>query len=100
MMATTIQPPVLTSEAIAILIEEIEHLHSEREVSHCSQSFQVSPFAIYATCPSCQAKIKLRSFAAVPEIEDVFDAVFRWMNQPGASDHAQQRIQEIAEDTE
>ena len=41
------------------------------------------PFDFYATCPHCGLRLKLGAFSGVSEIEDVFDAVFSWMNQPG-----------------
>jgi hypothetical protein len=44
----------------------------------------VSPFDIYAKCPECQSKIKVRSFSATTEIENVFDAVFEWIDRPEA----------------
>jgi hypothetical protein len=60
----------------------------------------VSPCDIYAQCPQCGCRIKLRSFSAIPEIEDVFDAVFEWMNQPGALELAKRRLEIIAADQE
>jgi hypothetical protein len=47
-----------------------------REVTHCGISFSVSPFDFYAECPRCHVRIKVRSLAVVPDLEDVFDAVF------------------------
>ena len=47
-----------------------------------------------------QEAAEVRSFAAVTEIEDVFDAVFAWMNQPGAAELASQRRQVIASDSD
>jgi hypothetical protein len=82
------------------LLDAISQLPVSREMQHCGQSFTVSPFDLYATCPNCRSRVKLRSFAAVPELEDVFDAVFAWMNQPGAAEVAEKRRQEIAADEE
>jgi hypothetical protein len=82
------------------LLEAIAHLPVGRTVLHCGQSFTVSSFDVYATCPHCGNRLKLRSFAAVPELEDVFDAVFAWMNQPGAAEVVEQRRREIAADEE
>jgi alkylhydroperoxidase family enzyme len=56
----------------------------------------VAPFDYYATCPHCNARVKVRSYAASPEIEDVFDAVFEWMNQDGARDVAERRRAALA----
>ena len=80
------------------LIEAIRCFPLQRHVTHCGQPFQVSPFDIYATCPKCRARIKVRSFAAVSEIEDIFDAVFEWLTQPDAMRIAQERQRVIAED--
>lgn len=82
------------------LLDTIATFPVSREVTHCGAVFAVSPFDIYATCPTCQTRLKLRSFGAVPEIQDVFDAVFAWMNQPGAAEIARKRQEEIAEDTD
>ena len=82
------------------LLESIESFPLYREVRHCGEAFQVSPFDIYADCPRCATRIKVRSFAGGVEIEDVFDVVFAWMNQPGAEQlvrsrqHALQRDQD------
>jgi hypothetical protein len=69
-----------------------------RKVTHCGTAFAVAPFDIYAICPICKARLKVRAFSAGWEIEDVFDAVFTWLNQPGAQEIAQKRQQQIAED--
>lgn len=82
------------------LLDAISQLPVSREVQHCGQSFTVSPFDLYTTCPHCRGRVKLRSFAAVPELEDVFDAVFGWMNQPGAAEVVEKRRREIAADEE
>jgi hypothetical protein len=78
------------------LLEAILCFPVRREVEHCGQRFVVSPFDIYVTCPKCGSPLKTRSFSGVTEVEDVFDAVFEWMNQPGAADLARKR-QEIIE---
>lgn len=80
------------------LIEAIESLPLRREVSHCGATFPVSPFDIYADCPRCGHRFKVRSFTAGLEIEDVFDAVFDWMNQPGAEELVRRRQQVIRQD--
>lgn len=82
------------------LLDAIAAQPVARAVAHCGKTFAVSPFDIYATCPLCKARIKVRSFGAVAELEDVFDAVFAWMNQPGAAEAAQKRRVEIAQDTD
>jgi hypothetical protein len=80
------------------LIDAVHALPSRREVEHCSATFTVSPFDIYAVCPRCGTRLKVRSFSAVPEIEDVFDAVFEWMNTPAGREAAERRLREIAAD--
>src|SRR5436309_538108 len=82
------------------LTDSIRSLPLRREVTHCGATFLVSPFDIYAECPSCRRRIKVRSLWAGEELEDVFDAVFEWMSQPGASDLARRRQREIEVDRE
>jgi hypothetical protein len=80
------------------LVEAIEDFPLTREVEHCNAKFFVDAFEIYATCPKCEVEIKLRSYSASYEIEDVFDAVFLWLNRPGALEvvkRRQKRINEI-----
>src|SRR5437867_1908020 len=91
--ATTIEIP-------AALLEAIESFPTAREVTHCGQTFMVSPFDFNAHCPQCGTCIKLRSFSACAELEDVFDAVFSWMNQPNAATQASQRQKAIAAEEE
>lgn len=78
------------------LMDAIRTFPLEREVEHCGKKTTVSPFDIYSTCPQCQVRVKVRSFAAVSEIEDVFDAVFEWLGQPGAQ-QLMRRRQEVLE---
>jgi len=82
------------------LIQQIKSFPLSRGVEHCGSVFYASPFKIYATCPQCRTEIKVRSFSAVTEVEDVFDAVFEWMNQPGAWHYVQERQEEIKEDSD
>src|SRR5438552_1050292 len=82
------------------LLEAIRCFPLAREVEHCGTRIAVSPFDFYAECPQCHARIKVRSFSGAPEIEDVFDAVFEWMNQPPAQELVRRRQEAIAEDAE
>ena len=82
------------------LVEAIASFPIQRDVHHCGTTFNVSPFDIYVTCPVCKKRVKVRSFAAVTEIEDIFDAVMTWMLQPGASEAVQRRMAEIAADSD
>lgn len=77
----------------ADLLEVIESFPLHREVSHCGETFHVSPFDIYADCPRCGSRIKVRAFVGGVDVEDVFDSVFAWMNQPGAKELVQRRQQ-------
>jgi hypothetical protein len=81
------------------LLEVIRSFPVQRETEHCGVRMVVDPFAFYAECPRCGTRIKLRSFAAVPEIEDVFEAVFEWMNRPDAQEVANQRRIDLASES-
>jgi hypothetical protein len=80
------------------LTDAIRSFPVERIVEHCGQSIAVDPLAFYAHCAECGAEIKLRGFSAHDEIEDVFDAVLAWMNEPAARRAAQRRQEALAED--
>ncbi len=71
-----------------------------RHVEHCGQRFSVSSLDIYARCPRCGSEVKVRSYSAVPEIEDVFDALLEWMQQTGASEVIRRRQAELAADAD
>ena len=80
------------------LVEAIRSFHVERIVEHCGAQWSVSPFEFYAKCPHCGVQLKMRSFSGCVEIEDVFDAVFEWMNQPGVDELVRQRRETIQAD--
>jgi len=80
------------------LLEAIRSFPLTREVEHCGVRTAVAPFDIYVDCPQCGARVKVRSFSAHGEIEDVFDAVFEWMNQPSAQEVARRRQKALEED--
>ena len=80
------------------LTDALRELPAAREVEHCGHRFVVNPLSIYATCPHCNAEIKVRSFAAVEELEDVIDAVLTWMNHPTAAHAVEQRAAELREE--
>jgi hypothetical protein len=80
------------------LLETIRSLPVHRSVTHCGETFVISPFDIYAACPRCATRFKVRSFAGITELEDVFDAVFTWMRQPGAEEIVRQRQQVLKEE--
>ena len=80
------------------LVDAIRSFPAQRELEHCGKRITVSPFDFYAQCPECGGRIKVRSFSGVGEIEDVFDAVFEWMQRPEARPLAEERLRKIAED--
>ncbi len=80
------------------LVDSIKTFPVRRTVQHCGTTFFASPFDIYVDCPTCGARIKVRSFGAATEIEDVFDAVFEWMSNPVAREAAARRQQTIDAD--
>lgn len=82
------------------LIDAIKSFPTRKAVTHCGTTFYVNPFGIYATCPHCATTVKIRSFAAVTELEDVFDAVFEWMNQPGVLPFVRERQEAIKQDAD
>ena len=79
----------------ADLIDAIRAFPLEREVEHCGGRWTVSPFDFYATCPHCGIRLKVRSFSAQAEVEDVFDAVFEWLNRPEAREVVSRRRAEL-----
>ena len=80
------------------LVEAIRSFPVQHTVEHCDVSFSTSPFDVYAECPQCGTRIKIRSFSGVTEIEDVFDAVFEWMLNPAAQELVARRQQVIMAD--
>src|ERR1051325_6135582 len=96
---STAAPPIPV-DVPSGLIEAIRSFPSERIVEHCGKLCAVSPFAIYSDSPHCGSRIKLRLFSGGTEIEDVFDAVFEWMNQPGVDALIRQRRDAIAGDAD
>src|SRR5437763_1764933 len=82
-------------EIPAGLIDAIRSFPAERETEHCGTPLRASPFDFYAQCPRCGVRVKLRSFSGGDEIEDIFDAVFDWMNHPIAKQAAARRQQTL-----
>lgn len=80
------------------LLKAIAAFPLSREVRHCGAAFRVSPFDLYATCPACGTRLKVRSFSAATGIEDIFDAVMEWRLRPGAEAVVRRRQAEIAAD--
>ncbi len=82
------------------LIEAIRSFPATQQVNHCGQTMSSPAFEIYANCPQCGARIKVRSFAGAAEIEDVFDAVFAWISHPENAEVARRRMAEVAADAD
>ena len=82
------------------LIDAIRTFPTEREVEHCGERIAVSPFDFCAKCPRCGCELKLRASAAIPALEDVFDAVFEWMDRPGARELVRLRQAAIRTDND
>lgn len=82
------------------LIDALRQYPVAHILEHCGKQFEVSPFDIYAVCPTCKTEFKVRSFAAVTEIENVFDAVFEWLLTPEAQAACRRRQEEIKADLE
>jgi hypothetical protein len=91
------QPEV---EIPAALVEAIRSFPPRREVTHCGETFTISPFDIYAECRRCGTRIKVRSFSGMAEIEDIFDAVFEWIDRAKADDLVRNRQAALREDRE
>jgi len=73
------------------LLDAIRSFPVQREVEHCGGRWTVSPFDLYTSCPDCGTRLKVRTFSALPELEDLFDAVFEWLSRPEARDVACRR---------
>lgn len=80
------------------LTDAIRSFPARRNVENCGTGFAVSALDLYADCPVCGTRIKLRAFSSGEDVEDVIDAVLEWMSTPGASEIARQRQAAIALD--
>src|SRR5713101_8390627 len=89
-----------TIEIPAGLLDAIRSFPLEREVEHCGMRVTVPPFDFYADCSQCGTRIKVRSFSGAGEIEDLFDAVFEWMNRPMAQEMVRRRLAALEEETD
>jgi hypothetical protein len=80
------------------LIDQIKSFPTSSAITHCDQTIDVSPLDIHATCPTCNKRVKLRSFSANYELEDLFDAVFEWLAEPEGKRVFEKRLKEILDD--
>jgi hypothetical protein len=72
------------------LLSAIKGFPPFRDVEHCGVTFEVSPFEPECACPKCGVRLVLRASSSV-QIEDVFDAVFYWME---IADHADELVED------
>lgn len=84
----------------ASLLEAIQSFPLQREMAHCGQKFRASSLDIYGICPRCGQEVKLRSFSAVPELEDVFDAFIAWTLKSGVMEVIARRQKALKEELE
>ena len=66
-----------------------------REIEHCGSTFEASPFDYYVVCPVCGERMKQRGLGGVETLEDVFDAVFEWIERNRADEIVERRRAEI-----
>lgn len=90
------RPPEL--DLSAAVVDAIESFPTVREVNHCGRTFAVPSLDIYAACPQCGSRLKVRAMSGATEVEDLFDAFATWLTAPGASQLIQARQRQIVED--
>jgi transcription elongation factor Elf1 len=84
--------------SFANLIDMINKLAHERKFicPKCGRRSVVSILSIYADCPQCSTRLKLRGYGAIgDEVEDVVDAVLAWMGSGAMMDAAMKRKEEL-----
>jgi len=84
--------------SFASLIEMINKLPHERAFicPKCGRRDAVNVLSIYTDCPQCSTRQKLRGYGAVGgEVEDVIDAVLKWMGSGASLDAAMKRKEEL-----
>lgn len=80
------------------VISDIEQLPHFREVEckQCGSSLVVHALQINAVCDGCGVKMKLRGYAAIgSEVQDVIDAVLKWMGTGSAYEATMKRHKAI-----
>lgn len=77
----------------AEIIEQIENLPHYREYvcSRCGYKQQVYVLTVHSHCKRCDTPVKLRCYAATPELEDVIDAVLKWLGEGVEFEQAMER---------
>lgn len=87
----------------ASLIDTINKLSHERAFvcPQCGRPGVAGILSMYADCAQCSTRVKLRGYSAVGgEVEDVVDAVLRWMGSGATMDAAMKRKREIDLDSD
>ena len=95
-----IRPPLNSVEVSSELIDALRTFSAEREVEHYGVRFTTSSFDFHGTCPQCGKRIKLRGFSAHPELADLFDAFFEWVNRPENAEVALRRQKALKEEVD
>ncbi len=52
---------------------------SKAKCKKCNQDFEYASILIYAKCPGCGEKYKMRSYGAYEEVEDLIVLVLDWL---------------------
>jgi transcription elongation factor Elf1 len=83
------------------VIEHIDNLPHYREFTcrQCGHKQKVHSLVVQSHCEKCGASVKLRRYAASPEIEDVIDAVLAWLGRGEEFELAMERKRVIDSDS-
>lgn len=63
--------------------EFIEKFPKTRKFKHCQVEHEVSNLIMYTECSQCHTKVKLWSFGAPKEIQDIINLCERWLKEAG-----------------
>jgi DNA-directed RNA polymerase subunit RPC12/RpoP len=67
----------------------------------CGQQGTTSVLSIYADCQQCSTRLKLRGYVAIGgEVEDVIDAVLKWIGSGATLEAAMRRKSEVERESE
>jgi hypothetical protein len=85
------------------VIDTINRLTHERTFvcTKCSQQGTASVLSIYADCEQCSTRQKLRGYGGIgDEVEDVIDAVLKWIDSGAPLEAAMRKKSEIERESE
>lgn len=88
-------------QRIGPIIDEIENFPATRIIEcRCGKSYRISTLLIYGHCDHCGAQTaKLRAFGGIgTELQDLIDAVLKWMGTGEQLELTLVRKKEIDED--